>query len=72
MPEAGGRQALICEPGDASGLAKLLEQAAGMSEAEYAQRAQRTREELDAELEPINFYASAYRRILQGKAMERA
>ncbi len=71
LPEAGGRRALICEPGDASGLAKLLEQAAGMSEAEYAQRARRTREELDAELEPIKFYASAYRRILQGKAMER-
>ena len=39
LPEAGGRQALICEPGDVAGLAKLLEQAAQMSEAEYAERA---------------------------------
>ena len=43
-----------------------------MSEAEYAERAQRTREELDAELEPMKFYPSAYRQILQGKPVERA
>jgi glycosyltransferase involved in cell wall biosynthesis len=70
LPEAGGRQALICEPGDVTGLAKLLEQAAQMSEAEYAERAQRTREELVAELEPMEFYARAYRRILQGEPVE--
>ena len=70
LPEAAGRQALICEPGDVAGLAKLLEQAAGMSEAEYAERAQRTREELATELEPMEFYARAYRRILQGEPVE--
>jgi glycosyltransferase involved in cell wall biosynthesis len=70
LPEAGGLQALICEPGDVAGLAKLLEQAAGMSEAEYAERAQRTREELACELEPMEFYARAYRRILQGEPVE--
>jgi hypothetical protein len=68
--EAGGRQALICEPGDVAGLAKLLEQAAQMSEAEYAERAQRTREELAVELEPMEFYARAYRRILRGEQVE--
>jgi glycosyltransferase involved in cell wall biosynthesis len=72
LPEAGGRQALICEPGDVAGLAKLLEQAAQMSEAEYAERAQRTREELAVELEPMEFYARAYRRILQGEQVEGA
>ena len=72
LPEAGGRQALICEPGDVTGLAKLLEQAARMSEAEYAERAQRTRQELATELEPMEFYASAYRRILQGEPVEGA
>ena len=72
LPEAGGRQALICEPGDVAGLAKLLEQAASMSEAEYADRAQRTRDELALELEPMEFYARAYRRILQGDLVEGA
>jgi len=63
LPEAGGPQALMCEPNDPQALARLLEQAAGMSEAEYAERARRTREELATELEPIEFYADAYRRL---------
>src|SRR6266513_2050275 len=33
LPEAGGRQALVCEPNDSRGLANLLEQASRMSEA---------------------------------------
>ena len=66
LPEAGGQQALVCEPDDAAGLSRLLEQAARMSEAEYAERAQRTREELFRELEPLEFYATAYRQVLQG------
>jgi glycosyltransferase involved in cell wall biosynthesis len=69
LPEAGGQQALMCEPGDARGLANLLEQASRMSEIEYAERATRTREELAHELEPMDFYAHSYRRILtQGPA----
>ncbi len=63
LPEAGGVQALICEPNDPAALANLLEQAASMPEAEYVERATRTREELATELEPIEFYATAYRRI---------
>lgn len=63
LPEAGGRQALICEPNDPAALAQLLEQAAAMSETEYAERAMRTREELATELEPMEFYAQAYRRL---------
>ncbi len=47
----------------AAELAKLLEQAAAMSEAEYGERATRTREELATELEPIEFYANSYRRL---------
>jgi glycosyltransferase involved in cell wall biosynthesis len=70
LPEAGGRQALICEPADVMALAKLLEQAARMSEAEYSERAERTRGELATELEPMEFYARAYRRILQGEPVE--
>ena len=71
LPEAGGRQALICEPADAAGLTKLLEQAAAMDEAEYLDRAQRTQAELKSELEPMSFYPSAYRGMLQGKIADR-
>jgi glycosyltransferase involved in cell wall biosynthesis len=70
LPEAGGRQALVCEPGDAAALAHLLQLAAKMSEIEYADRAERTRQELALELTPIDFYARSYRRILRGEAVE--
>ena len=70
LPEAGGRQALVCEPNDVNGLAKLLERAAQMGEPEYAERAQRTREELAAELVPLEFYAQAYRQILNGEPVQ--
>ncbi len=64
LPEAGGDQALVCEPDDPPALANLLEQAARMSETEYAERSRCTLDELKDELEPIDFYARSYRRIL--------
>lgn len=67
LPEAGGRQVLICEPNDPPALAKLLEQAAAMSDTEYVERATRTREELASELEPIEFYAREFRRIVASR-----
>ena len=72
LPEAGGPQALICEPGDPAALSKLLEQATRMSEPEYAERARRTREELATELEPMEFYPRAYRQIFRGEPVESA
>lgn len=63
LPEAGGKQALICEPNNPEALAALLKQAAAMDESEYSERATCTREELSAELEPMEFYAQAYRRL---------
>ncbi len=66
LPEAGGRDALICEPADRAGLARLLEQASRMGEREYLERAERTRTELATELEPMEFYPRAYRRIIHG------
>jgi glycosyltransferase involved in cell wall biosynthesis len=63
IPEAGGKQALICEPDDPDALARLLEQAARMSEAEYADRSHRTKAELASELEPMDFYAREFRRM---------
>ncbi|MGI9087933.1 MAG: glycosyltransferase [Chthoniobacterales bacterium] len=63
LPEAGGKQALVCLPNDPAALAKLLEQAARMDESEYAERAQRTCAELATELEPMEFYAREFRRL---------
>jgi glycosyltransferase involved in cell wall biosynthesis len=70
LPEAGGSQALVCEPGDSRALANLLQQAAQMSEAEYLQRANRTRDELQNELMPMDFYARSYRQIIQGEPVQ--
>jgi glycosyltransferase involved in cell wall biosynthesis len=70
LPEAGGSEALICEPDNPRALANLLERAARMSEAEYLNRASRTREQLQHELEPMDFYAQSYRRILSGEPVE--
>jgi glycosyltransferase involved in cell wall biosynthesis len=70
LPEAAGRQSLICEPNDPAGLAKLLEQAAAMNQDEYIQRATRTCEELQHELVPIDFYPRSYRRIVAGQPID--
>jgi glycosyltransferase involved in cell wall biosynthesis len=70
LPEAAGHQALICEPNDPIGLARLLEQATRMNETEYIERSNRTRDELQGELVPLEFYAKAYRQVLQGKPVE--
>ncbi len=70
LPEAGGREALVCEPDNPRALANLLERAARMSEAEYLDRANRTRAELQEQLVPMDFYAQSYRRILRGESAE--
>lgn len=70
LPEAGGRQALICEPNNPEALAGLLEEAARMNEVEYAGRAAQTRVELATELEPMEFYAQAYRRLARPQTAE--
>ena len=69
LPEAAGKHALVCEPRDVPGLARLLEQAAGMSEDEYCDRATRTRQELSDEIEPLSFYPAAYRAIVHGESV---
>lgn len=65
LPEAGGAQALVCEPNDPRALARLLEQAARMDTEEYAQRSRATKAELAQELVPMDFYAQSYRRLAQ-------
>jgi glycosyltransferase involved in cell wall biosynthesis len=69
LPEAAGAQALVCEPRDPGGLARLLERGAAMTADEYAGRAEATRRELSTEMVPLEFYADAYRRILAGRSL---
>jgi len=69
LPEAGGAQALVCEPGDAGALARLLEQAARMSPDEYAKRAEATKRDLDTEMVPRTFYAESYRRLIARESL---
>jgi glycosyltransferase involved in cell wall biosynthesis len=64
LPEAAGRDALMCAPGDSDQLAALLRRAAGMPEDEYQARSDRTRSDLQREVVPMSFYADAYRRVL--------
>lgn len=70
LPEAGGSQALVCEPNNSAALARLLEQAAGMNAEEYATRGERTKHELTEEMVPLSFYPESYRRILRGERPE--
>jgi glycosyltransferase involved in cell wall biosynthesis len=64
LPEAGGRYALICEPGDVIGLKKLLEKAARMEETEYQTICEQTKIELDEYLKPMSLYETAYQKVI--------
>lgn len=64
LPEAAGRDALVCTPGDAGSLAEALQAAAEMTGKEYEARAARTRADLAHELVPLSFYGDAYMRLL--------
>jgi hypothetical protein len=64
LPEAAGRDAIVCEPGDVTGLRDALRTAAAMPEAEYRRRSIRTKADLAGELVPPSFYAGAYLRLL--------
>lgn len=63
VPEAAGPEALLCEPRDVAGLAECLRVANAMSEAEYAARAERTRQTLEKCLPDAAFYASVYQAL---------
>jgi len=65
LPEAGGRDAIVCEPSDVPGLAAALRLAAAMPERDYELRATRTRDELTGELVPMSFYPEAYLRLCE-------
>lgn len=63
LPEAAGESALVCEPGDVSGLAALLEQAAQMTPAEYERRAADGRDSLPQLIRPLSAYREFYERL---------
>lgn len=63
LPEAGGRYALSCEPGDAEGLKSLLEQAASMPAEEYEKLCEATYNELLNYLQPLSLYLDRYREV---------
>jgi glycosyltransferase involved in cell wall biosynthesis len=63
LPEAGGRDAIVCAPRDADALAEALQTAAAMPEGEYQRRSTRTRADLPGELVPLSFYPEAYLRL---------
>ncbi|CEF48542.1 unnamed protein product, partial [uncultured bacterium] len=60
LPEAAGRDALVCEPGDVASLRDALRTAAAMTGEEYRQRSLRTRQDLASETVPCSFYSDAY------------
>ncbi|QJD80121.1 hypothetical protein [Spirosoma rhododendri] len=60
LPEAGGQEALIAEPGDVADLARCMKQATQMSDDEYARRALTGQKTLSSFLKPMSFYRNAY------------
>jgi glycosyltransferase involved in cell wall biosynthesis len=69
LPEAAGRDALVCEPGDVDGLTTLLRRAASMPWEEYVRRAGRTKEDLRHQQVPLSFYLDTYLTLLKREAV---
>jgi glycosyltransferase involved in cell wall biosynthesis len=68
LPEAAGDAALVVEPGNIAELTAALQRAAAMSEAEYLERAERSRATLKEFLLPMDFYRTAYTELLAADA----
>ena len=68
LPEAGGRHALSCEPGNVEELKVLLEKAASMDLASYEQLCDATHKELMEYLQPMSVYYDHYRELLGAPA----
>lgn len=63
VPEAAGEEAIVCEPGDVAALTGALRTAVSLADADYEQRAERTRATLLPRLAGPKFYAEAYRTL---------
>ena len=66
LPEAGGRHALSCEPGNVGELKALLEKAAAMDLESYGRLCEATHRELMEYLLPLTVYHQHYRELLAG------
>jgi len=64
LPEAGGRHALVCEPGKVGELKALLEKAANMDMETYERLCEATHKELMQYLRPLSVYYEHYRELL--------
>jgi glycosyltransferase involved in cell wall biosynthesis len=64
LPEAGGRHALVCEPGNVEELKVLLEKAAAMESEAYGRLCEATHQELKEYLQPLTVYCDHYRQLL--------
>jgi glycosyltransferase involved in cell wall biosynthesis len=64
LPEAAGRDAIVCASGDVAALTRALRSAAAMPPDEYRWRATRARADLDDDVMPMWFYGNAYVRLL--------
>jgi glycosyltransferase involved in cell wall biosynthesis len=67
LPEAGGGEAILCEPGDVAGLARSLEAASNVSAEEYAARSERTQRELMGYLRPLSWFSERYADMAAGR-----
>ena len=65
LPEAGGQEALLCEPGDVPTLRRAIEEAAGMDEAAYRAKCLSCRESLARYLPKVDFYADAFKAMVK-------
>ncbi len=65
LPEAGGADALVVEPGNIEELTGALTRAATMAEKEYCERAERGRTTLKDFLRPMEFYRQSYNSLCQ-------
>ena len=65
LPEAAGKHALSCEPGNVEELKVLLEQAANMDLATYERLCEATHKELMEYLQPLSVYYEHYRELLE-------
>ena len=61
---AGGRHAMMCEPGNVEELKLLLEKAAAMDAETYARVCEATHRELMEYLQPLSIYREHYRDVL--------
>jgi glycosyltransferase involved in cell wall biosynthesis len=64
LPEAAGPAALLCQPQDVVSLRCCLEQAAKMSEPDYARRSAAAKDSLDNYLPRAGFYAESFLNLL--------